>query len=220
MTINGYQYTQLKVIMKKFIMSLFILIISLQIGKSELLAFYYGESGPPGPNEVHIGQTAIEMPRDRILLVRRQSDYCAIKFTKFWTGKTEEDLFAAVESYYPNKKNGYFSGKNVEVRKEELSSPKAGWSLFGHPFAIGLKEKIQCGPFTLWWIGRGAVYFFERSQTQGDHGMEFAPTKWTDISEVNVFDPSLKWYRYDESRQRINIPIDKLWEDARQEKQK
>jgi hypothetical protein len=30
---------------------------------------------------------------------------------------------------------------------------------------------------------------------------------------VNVFDPRVKWYRYDEKRERIFIHIDRLWEN-------
>lgn len=56
------------------------------------------------------------------------------------------------------------------------------------------------------------VYYNKHDQPQGDYGIELAPTKWTDISQVDVFDPRLIWYRYDENRKDLNIPVDKLWE--------
>lgn len=169
--------------------------------------------GPPGPNEVLIGPNGVIMPLGKILLIRKNSDLGAIKFTKFWRGKTEDDLYAAYEAYYQDDKTGDFINKNVKFSQEELHSPKPIFSLFGHPFAFGIKEEIKCGPIRLWWTGKGAVYFFARDQRQGDYGIEFAPTKWTDISQVNVFDKRLKWYRYDESRKRVNIPVDHLWKD-------
>jgi hypothetical protein len=64
----------------------------------------------------------------------------------------------------------------------------------------------------------GVIYFFSLSQKDGDYGIELAPTKWTDISQVNVFDPRLKWYRYDEKRKDTFIPIDQLWENGKEEK--
>ena len=168
--------------------------------------------GSPGENVI-VSPNAIIMPLGKILLIRRDSHYGAIKFTKFWTGKTEDDLYATYESYYQDDKTGDFANKNVKFIKEELHSPKPSFSLFGHPFAFGIKEEIKCGPIRLWWVGRGTVCFFKRSQRQGDYGIELAPTKWTDISQVNVSDPRLKWYRYDANRKDVKIPLDQLWED-------
>ena len=45
---------------------------------------------------------------------------------------------------------------------------------------------------------------------RGDYGIELSPTKWEGIQEVNVHDPRLKWYRYDENRESVDIPLDNL----------
>lgn len=92
----------------------------MQIDGGDVLAFYYGDAGSPGPNDVHIGKTIIEMPLEKILLVRRHSEYCAIKFTRFWTGKTEEDYFAIYESHCQSDKSGDFS-KKIYTLKEKSS---------------------------------------------------------------------------------------------------
>jgi hypothetical protein len=189
------------------------MIVLFLMGESGMTAPKNGQDvGSPGPNII-IRPHAIIMPLGKILLIRRDSDYGSIKFTKFWTGKTEDDLYATYESYYPGDKTGDFTNKNAKFSKEELHSPKPSFSLFGHPFAFGAKKEIRCGPIKLWWTGRGTVYFFERYQREGDYGIEFAPTKWTDISQVNLSDPRLKWYRYDANRKDIKIPVDQLWED-------
>jgi hypothetical protein len=167
--------------------------------------------GPPGPNEVLIGPNGVIMPLGKILLIRKDSDYGAIKFIKFWIGKTEYDLYAQYEAYYQDDRTGDFHNKNVKFRQGELHSPKPFFSLFGHPFAFGIKEEIKCGPIRLWWTGKGAVYFFGRAQRQGDYNIQLGPTKWTDVSQVNVSDVQLKWYRYDEKRKRMVFPIDQLW---------
>jgi len=51
-----------------------------------------------------------------------------------------------------------------------------------------------------------------KSSNIRDYGFELAPTPWTDIKDVNIKDPRIKWYKYDEKRERFFIPIDKLWE--------
>lgn len=185
--------------------------------------FYFGEAGVPRANEGHVGQTYIVMPLDNILLVRKGYEYCAIKFTKFWTENTSEistlfvaagsDEYALYESHYQGDGSGDFSKKNVQFKKEKLSFPKPR-GIGRLAFSFGNNE-IICGSFKLFWAGKGAVRFYGKGKEEGDYGIELAPTKWTDISQVNVFDPRLKWYRYDEKRERVNIPIDKLWKNEK-----
>jgi hypothetical protein len=63
------------------------------------------------------------------------------------------------------------------------------------------------------WEFKRRVCFFPPDKGKGEFGFELAPTPWTEMSQVNVFDLRLKWYKYDENRKRIFIPIDRLWED-------
>jgi len=183
--------------------------IILLMGGEEMVA-YGQETRPPGSDEVLIGPNAIIIPLGRILLVRKDLDYCGIKFTRFWTGKTLDDQYAAYESYYQGDKTGDFSNSKVELRDNILYFPKPGFSIFGHPIHLGEKLEIICGPIMLLWSGKGSVHFFKKSQPQGDYGIELGPTRWTDISRVNVFDPRIKWYRYDSKRKDIIISIDQL----------
>jgi len=204
--------------MKRLVINMIYMIALLQIKGGEALAVYYGDIGPPRHNEVHIAEAGIVMPLEKILLVRRDSDYCVIKFTKFWSENTSEvgsifvayrsDEYAMYELYYQGDKTGDFTKKNVQFKKEKLSFPKPR-GIGRLAFSFGNKD-IQCGSINLFWAGGGSVYFYSSSQKQGDYGIELAPTKWTDISQVNVFDSRIKWYRYDENRPRINIPLDKL----------
>jgi len=212
--------------MKRLLIIVSFLIASMQIGCIEVIAFYYGDAGSPQPDEVHIGKVGIVMPVGKILIVRRASDYCAIRLNGFWSENTSEvgsifvasgsDEYAIYESYHQEDNTGDFSKKNVHYKKEELSFPKPR-GIGRLAFSFGNKE-INCGTITLFWSGKGAVHFYKEGQKQGDYGIELAPTMWADISEVNVFDARIKWYRYDEKRQRVNIPIDQLWKDIKNEK--
>lgn len=207
--------------MNKIAIILLCLMTCMQIRGQEALAFYYGEVGPPGANDVHIGKVAIVVPIGRILLVRKDSAYCAIKFVKLWSDNLSEnstifvasgsDEYAICDLYYQGDNSGDFSKNNVEYKKEELSFSKPR-GIGRLAFSFGNNE-IKCGSIVLLWSGKGAVHFYGGSQKQGDYGIELAPTKWVDISQVNVFDPKLKWLKYDENRKRVNIPIDNLWED-------
>ena len=168
--------------------------------------------------EVHIAPHYVAMPLGRIVLIRRGSEYCAVKFTEAWKGKTESARFANYESYYQEDGTGDFQSKNVQFTKDTLVDRI---SVLGrlYPVPFGHRNlNIKCGPIKLFWSDKGTVYFFGSKQKEGNHGIELAPTKWTDISQVIVFDPRLRWYRYDENREDTYIPIDQLWEDGEERK--
>jgi hypothetical protein len=166
---------------------------------------------PLNPDEIGIAPNAIRVPVGTILLARKNQGYCAIKFTKFWTGKTPDDEYATYESYYLGDRTGDFTSKNIKFNAKKLSRPRLrGIGRLSLSFG---NTDIQCGPVKLFWSGIGWVHFFNSNQTQGDHNVELAPTRWTDTSQINLFDPRLRWYRYDENRRRVKFPITSLWED-------
>jgi hypothetical protein len=149
----------------------------------------------------------------RIILVRNGSEYCTVKFTEAWTGETKEHWYGRYAAYYQGGGTGDFSRKNTEFGKRKLSrGPPWAWgglhSARGNPF-------VRCGPIRLIWSIRSTLYF---SESPGRPGVELAPTKCTEISQVNVFDSRLRWYRYDENRKDVYIPIDQLWEEIEDKK--
>jgi hypothetical protein len=182
-----------------------------------------GVRGSLDPNILVISGHVFLMPIGRIVLVRKDTQYGAIKFTEEWEGETDNDNFTKYESYYQGDGSGDFSKGNVQFNKALLSErkyipyipifPRLG----GYP-AGPENTQIKCGPIKLAWSGWGNVYFNERTWKFGDHGIELAPTKWTDITQVNVFDPRVKWYRYDEKRKKTFIPIDEIWKDGENQK--
>ncbi|MBC8549071.1 MAG: hypothetical protein ISR96_00220 [Nitrospira sp.] len=160
-------------------------------------------------DEVIIAPNAVVIPLGKILLVRKDKKYCALKFTEFWTGKTEDDRYAKYESYYQPDGSGNFSAKNVKFVREQLSAPRPrGIGRFAFSFG---NRNVRCGSIKLQWSGKTSVYFYKKGKKPDDYGIEIAPTIWTDALEVNVFDPRIQWYIYNEKRQKENIPIEKLW---------
>jgi len=166
----------------------------------------------PGPNEVRIGGMGVVIPLGRILLIRRGLEYGAVKFTEAWTGKTGKEWHANYESYYQGDKSGDFSKKNVQFRRGKVIQTE-GIFFGGHSWSLRTNIDIRCGPIRLAWSYKTFLSFRPSGKDPADYGIELSPTKWTDISEVNVFDQRLKWYRYDEKRDKFRIPIDQLWED-------
>ena len=176
----------------------------------------------PGPDEVNIGPCCIGMPLGRILLVHKDSMYCSVSFTKFWTEKDGKEKFAIYDVYYQKDGTGDFKNKKVKFSTEKASFLELRGVFYPLIWQPG-KPEIKCGPLSLaWspWSDVCHVCFFEGADPDGDYGIELAPTPWTNITEVNVFEPRVKWYKYDEGRNYINIPIYKLWDDTEMKKEK
>ena len=166
----------------------------------------------PKNNEVFIGHSCIEVPLNRILLIRKDSNYFAVKFIRVWTDKDEKEKYAAYEVYFQGDGSGDFSKKNITKTEEKASQlPLKG------PFRPFIYQPgnsyIKCGPFKLVWEFKKRVCFSPPDKGKGEFGFELAPTPWTEISQVNVLDLRVRWYKYDENRKRVFMPIDRLWED-------
>jgi len=198
---------------------MYCLMVAIMVAGGEILASPQREKYiGPGPDEVEIKSVGVKVPLGRILLIRRGSEFGAVKFTEVWTEKSGEDKYGRYESYYQGDKTGDFSKKNVLFREGKLIAPKGIWVGGGHYFSLRGIYDIRCGPIKLAWVYKTFIAFSSTNQKDKDYGIELAPTKWTDISEVNVFDSRLKWYRYDEKRQNILVPIDQLWKDGEERK--
>jgi hypothetical protein len=176
----------------------------------------------PEAGEVQVAPNAVGIPVGYILLIRKDDNYCAVRFLQNRTGKTEYEQHAEYESYYqecqtPSPCN--MTNNTAQYHKEEVYYTKPSFAIFGHSVRIGAKRDIRCGPIELWWSAGPLltfVYFNRHDQEQGDfYGISLAPTRWVDISQVNVFDSRIRWYRYDDNRARENIPIDRLWEEKK-----
>ena len=177
--------------------------------------------------EVDVTPKAIRVQIDTILLARWSQKYCAIKFTVSSTPLTRtesrelalrsmgslREANANYQSYYQPDGSGDFSGQGVIFNEAVLAKG---------PWGIGIGQwfdtitDMKCGPLKLTWTGRDGVHFPRPNEGDGKANCELAPTAWTAISQVNVFDPRLKWYHYDEARRRLKVPISGRWSNATQ----
>jgi hypothetical protein len=158
---------------------------------------------PLKPEDVLTAWEGISMPLGRILLARKGSEYCAIKFTDTWLGETEHDYFSSYDSYCQVDGSGDFTKSNVTSEIGELSYPRIrSFRIIDYRYQKGAKTVIKCGQMKLNWTFIAYIDFDKN---------ELAPTPWTSIKEVNVHDPRIRWYKKDSNRKRLSGPIDQLW---------
>jgi hypothetical protein len=190
-------------------------------------------------NEVAIQYIGVEIPLNKILLIRKENRYCALKFINVWIEIDEERLKLSADDI---KKGGVTAAVAKESAEKKYAHYMSYYSKDGAPdfFDCNIQQKegtasqlplrgtlrpfvyqpgngcVECGQFKLLWSYKTGVTFIPlgKGSSMMDYGIELAPTLWTDIKDVNVKDARLKWYRYDEKRERIFIPIDNLWKDG------
>jgi hypothetical protein len=195
-------------VMNYIVITLLSLFFASQIAYAEQKNNYPDYLILPNEDEVIIRPHLVSIPLGKILLVRKDSTYCAIKLVRIGLVNAE------YVSYYQSDKSGNFNKENVEIKNGKLLAKEpVGIGRFA--FAFGQKIDIECGPLELMWSGRRSIHFYSSSQDERRYSdIELAPTPWGDISQVNVFDPRVKWYWYDEKRKTQVIPIDKLWPET------
>jgi hypothetical protein len=145
--------------------------------------------------EVNICPESIQLPVGRIVLLRVGTSYGAIKFTKAQKGPERNEYFAQCESYYQGDGTGDFSKSNVNFRVNDLKIQNP--PLYGMLYFIKrVKMDFYCGPIKLLWGPDTAIVFFNQYLTADQKtNISVAPTVWTDISQIDLAHPQLKWYK-------------------------
>jgi hypothetical protein len=168
-----------------------------------------------------IGGSRIALPLNRFIIIRRDKDLCALKFTDAFTfgyGYYKDkpvEAYASYEIYSQRNGAGDFQTSDSSQEVELVLPESRGfWSSL---FAPREKTHIECGSTNLSWAVGTGVHFFSHPDDQDypekvkKYGVELAPTPWTKIQEVNLKDQRLKWYRYDPQRAEEKILVEKLW---------
>jgi hypothetical protein len=159
-------------------------------------------------DEVMIGHACVQVPIDRLLLIRRSDKYYAVRFFKNWESKELEGKYAQYESFVI-KKNG--DGIEVIDRHEGVAShfPLKG------PFRPFLYQpgnpSVVVGDVKLVWQWKRMVCMIPVHEGRRDHGYEFAATKWININDVNLSSSKINWYGFSDERTRKIVKIDDIW---------
>jgi hypothetical protein len=160
-----------------------------------------------------IGRWWVRTPAGYFLLIRKDNTACAIRFTDFNISHLGAISKEVAEYDYFGQTDGSsnFKKSNLNIGHGKLKQTDLGHSTPWIPPAQNDINTIKCGALTLRWFGLVGVSFYEGAATTPDEGIELAPTKWSDINEIDFGDPKLTWYRYDKTRQYTQISIENLW---------
>ena len=155
-------------------------------------------------------------PTGRLLLIRQGSDRCAVRFTDFARGRDAkpatvldsgaESFSAQYDWFYPRRDTT--GAVSYETGHRKVSS-KALVGIGRLAFQLE-NDVVRCGPFKLLWAYPTRVGFFPSDAMDADVGIELAPTKARSIEEVNFDDAAIRWYRTDQSRKPMLIPLSEL----------
>jgi hypothetical protein len=192
------------------------------IACSVLLAGWPQKAEPMTPAETEfarIGWHDIASPFGKFLLIKGRNGIGAVRFKEYRRGRDskpattwnsgEERHIAYYEWYFQADGSGDLTKKNVEHGSGDVSTgPIKGIGRFG--FQTG-STYLKFGSVKAMWRQPDFISFF--SGTSGrceDAEYELAPTAWVMIADVKPNSPALKWFRCDDTRKSIVIPLAQL----------
>jgi hypothetical protein len=173
--------------------------------------------GSDGPAvTVSIWPTGVAPALGYYALVRQGDAICAVKFTETAQSKDPERKYryAVYEWHYQPDGSGEFSRPSAKH-----GEGKATWNyteMVGRlSFQTG-NVGVDCGDIKLAWAGGTTLSFraARKDETEKEtikRGIMIAPTKWTEINQVNARDKRLTWYGYDPSRKDKSTLVQALY---------
>lgn len=157
----------------------------------------------------------ISPPIGYFLLIRKDNNTCAIRFTNYSNPESGRLLDSDASTNNDTAEYDYFNqyDGSGNFMKNNLDSGHAKLNRLvivsrGVARISGLYI-IKCGSLTLRWNGNSEIDMFQ-GKFISDEGIKFAPTKWRDISEINVDDPNIEWFGVDKKRRFTSIPVENL----------
>jgi hypothetical protein len=164
---------------------------------------------------VEIYDTAIIIPLGYFAIVKKDTKICAVKFLETGRHPKKSKRYAIYEYYYQEdiKRNFLTKSKKHGTGKATYDS----FCIIGRLCFNNGNLEIECGEIHIKWYGGNSFSFgdgLKNDETEEEEikaGVQIAPTKWTDINDVNIFDERLKWYKYDTKRENKKIPVEELW---------
>jgi hypothetical protein len=164
----------------------------------------------PSKDEVGLASNCVVMPVGRVLLISRENFVAAVKFLR--NEERSDGIYSKYEYF------DYEKGRFKKVRESEISLKKSSNNKGGIFFHGSLNEvagpPLKLRDFSLFAHAGEldhAIIYFANAQYRPDLKVRMAPTPWKDISEVNLSDPRIRWFAYDDKETWKIIPIDKIW---------
>ena len=150
------------------------------------------------------------MPVGRVLLIERGSFLGGVKFIH--NEQKADGIYSKYECFE------FQNGRIKKIREGELllKNPSKGKGFLFHSGPNSLfGPPLKIKDFTLSAAAGGlehSTIYFESKPNKPDRKVRMAPTPWVELREINLSDPRIKWFAYDEKREWKVIPIDKIWD--------
>jgi hypothetical protein len=173
-----------------------------------------------------VDKGGVSVPIGYILLIRKDKYACAIRFTDYkiagsgygigYTGNNSASelnthfashSYAEYDYFYQDDGSGSFKNENVNAGRAKLGN-FSGAELLPDKDDMNL---VKCGQLIFRWNGEVGVSF-NIEPGVNDKDVVLAATKWRKVSEININDPRIKWYRFDNAPKYSKIiPVEDLW---------
>lgn len=174
------------------------------------------ENEKPSPQTIYeqrattyaaIGPEGVTATLNRFILFRKGAHGCALRFSSFRReGENKPasffrsgwaDTWAEYDWYFQDDGTFDLSKTNVQSGHGKLR-----WGSdfrLGHGLILGgpkdANRSIDCGSFHVAWgyPMNLAFYSFARGKTEYDPQLEFAPTRWTKLEQLDFSNSGLRW---------------------------
>jgi hypothetical protein len=157
----------------------------------------------------------VNLPVGKFLLIRKGNQFGALRITRIVPDKhskpTENEWLGSVEyeSYFISKSSNSFSrSANGRHLGELLFGPIRGFG-FHYSSQSGNQEAVV-GPWKLRFFDQDGMFMTAADFWNGiddDFGLQFAPTNFTQVNQLDPGENKLHWYGYDRDRD-IPCPVE------------
>jgi len=154
-----------------------------------------------------VGPSAVRVPPGYFLLIRKGMDVGAIRFMEFRKGHDNLIGSAKYESYFLTQGKGSFSDSAAILKSGSVTTKML--SGFGRLSFGGGRRKLRIGNWTFTYRFPTWVSMYPDGEVEQDFGYEFAPTSAEEVSQIDVTNNRLRWYRNSQTTS-IRITIKEL----------
>lgn len=158
------------------------------------------------------GKFDVSAPVGYWVLLRKQDEVCALRFTTFHheidKEKTPHELYwvsrySDYDWVYSNDGSGDFRKSNVSTGSGHAASKPNFWRFPRGTYVV------KCGPLEARWGYPNQIFLVNKRQAGDEpytsNGIEVAPTAWKNLDRINLADPQLVWYRFDSERDQNHV---------------
>ena len=168
-------------------------------------------------DHAYVTPLSVSSPLGKLVLVRYMNSLCAIRFNAFHRGGDEKT---------PTKLDSGEETLSASAEQIQLVRSETTWRILerktinlvrGSIVGLGRlgfqkgRIGLRCGEAPLEWTYPNNVSLGSYTQKPDKRkDVELAPTAWSDVSQIDLSDKSLRWYHFDEGRHDSTIADNEL----------